>query len=210
MRTPASPATRPPSRETIWPSVRGPGMPSLGWRLAFERLDHPVGDVDARAGVYGILEDDVELLLLGNLPDDAVGVVDDLRQLLVAPLVAVLAQLAQLALVVAVHLAEVALLGAALVLVHRHRVLFHLGLQALELLFEPGQLLFALLELGFQLGLRPDGGRRIAQHALGVDEADAPAGLRLLGERRQREERERDGGKAWAGHRPGLRRWFRP
>src|SRR5687768_12636289 len=67
-----SPATRPPRRATISPSVSGPGICSLrGW-LAFERLDHPVGDVDARARENRVLEDDVELLLLGDLPDHPV------------------------------------------------------------------------------------------------------------------------------------------
>src|SRR3970040_1394385 len=69
----ASPATRPPRRETICPSVKGPGIPSFRRQFAFERLDHPVGDVDARARVHGVLEDDVEELLLGALPDHAGG-----------------------------------------------------------------------------------------------------------------------------------------
>src|SRR5919198_700089 len=99
----ASPATRPPRRSTICPSVNGPGMQSLRGRLALlERLDHLVGDVDARAREDGVLEDDVELFLLGDLPDDAVRLLDHLRQLLVAALVEILAELALLALVVAV------------------------------------------------------------------------------------------------------------
>src|SRR5690348_3270170 len=55
-----SPTTRPPRREAICPSVSGSGMPSLRGRLAFQRLDHLVGDVDARADVgRHLLEDDV-------------------------------------------------------------------------------------------------------------------------------------------------------
>src|SRR6185295_10965420 len=103
-----SPATRPPRRATICPRVSGPGTGSLGGRFArVERLDHPFGDVDARAGEDGVLEDDVAVLLL-----------DDLRELLVAALVQVLAELALLPLEVAVEIAELALLGAALRLAH--------------------------------------------------------------------------------------------
>src|SRR5512145_350186 len=73
MRVSASPATRPPRRETISPSVSPPGIGSLRRRLArLERLDHLVGDVDARAREHRVLEDDVELFLLRDLADDAV------------------------------------------------------------------------------------------------------------------------------------------
>src|SRR3989442_15439510 len=88
-----SPATRPPSREAISPSVSGPGM-SLRGRLAFQRLDHLVGDVDARAREDGVLEDDVVLFLLGDLADDAVRLLHHLGELLVAALVQVLAEFA--------------------------------------------------------------------------------------------------------------------
>src|SRR4051812_28782059 len=68
IRVAASPATRPPRREAICASVSGPAMPvrrgSLRGRLGLERLDHLVGDVDARAREHGVLEDDVVLLLL--------------------------------------------------------------------------------------------------------------------------------------------------
>src|SRR5437868_9435984 len=104
-----SPATRPPRREAISPRVSGPATArgSLRRRLAgLERLDHPVGDVDPRAEVDDVLHDQVELLLLGDLADDAVCLLDHLRQLLVAALVEVLAELALLALEVAVQLAE--------------------------------------------------------------------------------------------------------
>src|SRR5262245_61190793 len=105
----ALPATRPPSREAICPSVSGPGIALLRRRLAFERLDHLLGDVDARAAVDGVLQDQVELLLLGDLVDHPVRLLHHLRQLLVAALVQVLPELALLALEVAVQLAELAL-----------------------------------------------------------------------------------------------------
>src|SRR5687768_17349009 len=109
IRVCASPATRPPRREAISPRVNGPGMPSFRRRLAFQRLDHLVGDVDARADIgRHLLEDDVELLLLGDQADHAVRLLDHPRQLLVAALVQVLAELALLALELAVHLAELA------------------------------------------------------------------------------------------------------
>src|SRR5215831_1583484 len=45
----ASPTTRPPSCDAICASVYGPDMSfGGGRRLAFHRLDHLVGDVDAR------------------------------------------------------------------------------------------------------------------------------------------------------------------
>src|SRR5207245_8634477 len=101
----AGPATRPPSRATICPSVSGPGTESLRRRLArLEGLDHLVGDVDARAREDGILEDDVVLLLLGDLADHAVRRLHHLGELLVPALVQVLAELALLALEIAVEL----------------------------------------------------------------------------------------------------------
>src|SRR5689334_1281476 len=107
----ASPATRPPRREAMSPSVSAPAIASLRGRLArVQRLDHLLGDVDARAREDGVLEDDVVLLLLGDLADHAVRLLHHLGELLVAPLVEVLAELALLPLEVAVHLAEVALL----------------------------------------------------------------------------------------------------
>src|SRR5712692_6684735 len=176
----ASPATRPPRREAICPSVSGPGIALFRGRLAFERLDHLVGDVDARAREHGVLEDDVELLLLRDLPDDAVRLLDHLRQLLVAALVQVLAELALPALEIAVLLGEFALLAAALRLAHGHRVLLDVVLHALELLGHLGELLVALLELGLDLLLRAHRRDRVAQDALGVDEAE------LAGQRRRR------------------------
>src|SRR5436305_13298335 len=78
-----APATRPPRRATICASVIGPAMAptvgSLGRRLAVQRLDHLVGEVDARAGVDGVLEDDVVLFLLGDLANHAVRLLDNLR-----------------------------------------------------------------------------------------------------------------------------------
>src|SRR5687767_8125029 len=119
----ALPATRPPRRDAICPSVSGPGIALFRRRLALERLDHLVGDVDARAAVHRILENQIELFLLGDLVDHPVGLLDHPRQLLVAALVQVLAELALLALELAVRFAELALAGAALALAHRHRVL---------------------------------------------------------------------------------------
>src|SRR2546422_1139587 len=91
---------------------------SFRGRLAFQRLDHLVGDVDARAREDGVLEDDVVLFLLGDLADDAVRLLHHLGELLVAALVQILAELALPALEIAVHVAEFALLGAPLGLAH--------------------------------------------------------------------------------------------
>src|SRR5436190_7384549 len=169
--TSALPATRPPRRATICPSVSGPGTNSLRRRLArLEGLDHLVGDVDARAREDGVLEDDVVLLLLGDLADHAVRRLHHLRELLVPALVQVLAELALLALEVAVELAELALLGAPLRLRHCHAILLEIILHALQLIGEARELLIALLELGLDFLLRPLRRDGIAQDALGVDE----------------------------------------
>src|SRR5579862_9984245 len=113
IRVPGSPAIRPPSRDTICASVSGPGM-SFGWRLGLERLDHLVGDVDARVRIGGVLENDVVFLALRDLADDAVRAFDDLRQFFVAALVHVFAVFALLALEFPVQVVELALLVAAL------------------------------------------------------------------------------------------------
>src|SRR5688572_22648182 len=106
IRTLASPATRPPSCDAICASVSGPPMSFGGGFAGFQRLDHLVGDVDARVRVSGFLEDDVVLLRLGDLADDAVGLFDDLREFLVATHVHVFLVFALLALEVPALLAE--------------------------------------------------------------------------------------------------------
>src|SRR5688572_28525641 len=174
-RVAGSPATRPPRRWAISPSVNAPCMTLFRGRLAVQRLDHLVGDVDARAREHGVLEDDVELLLLGDLADDAVGLLHHLRQLLVAPLVEVLAELALLALELAVEVAELALLAAALRVAHGHGVLVQVVLHLLQLAGDLGELLVALLEFRFDLLLRALRRNRVAQDALGVDEAELAA-----------------------------------
>src|SRR5688572_23750633 len=73
-----SPATRPPIRESISPRVSGPGMASFRRWLAVQSLDDPLGDVDARAVVDDVLQDQVVLLLLGDLADDAIGLLHHL------------------------------------------------------------------------------------------------------------------------------------
>src|SRR2546421_9310734 len=55
----ALPAMRPPRREAISPRVNGPaiGITAASLRAglaALQRLDHLVGDVDARAGEHGV------------------------------------------------------------------------------------------------------------------------------------------------------------
>src|SRR4051812_41467847 len=207
-------AARPPSRATICASVIGPAMAptarSLGRRLAVQRLDHLVGEVDARAGVDGVLEDDVVLLLLRDLADDAVRLLHDLGELLVAARVQVLAELALLPLEVAVQLPEFALLRSPLRFAHRDAVLLEVVLHALELVGEACHLLVALLELSFDFLLRALGERGVAQDALGVDETELAresgpgAGGRRGGgvfcERRTRAERGADREEAEAVH----------
>src|SRR5690349_10503830 len=158
-----SPTSRPPSCDAICASVYGPGMSFCrrGGRLVFHRLDHLVGDVDTRVRVGGFLEDDVVLLGFGDLPDHAVGLVDDLGELLVAALVDVLAVLALLALELAALVVEIALLVPAHRLGHRDAILLQLVLHALELVGHLGELGFALGELRLELFLRPHRGRGV-------------------------------------------------
>src|SRR3954470_4885326 len=185
IRVSGSPATRPPRREAISPSVSGPGMASLGRRLAFQRLDHLVGDVDARAHVgRHLLEDDVELLLLGDLADHAVRLLHHLRELLVAPLVDVLAEFPLFSLELAIQIAELALLRPPLALAHGHRVLVQVLLHALQLLGGARQLVVALLEFGLELALRAHRRHRVSQDALGAHEGHFAGGL-LRGRRRK-------------------------
>jgi hypothetical protein len=73
-----SPATRPPRREAISASVSA--MSFCGGGLAFQRLDHPVGEIDARVRIDRVLEDDVVLLLVGDRADRAVRLLEHLRQ----------------------------------------------------------------------------------------------------------------------------------
>src|SRR3970040_3007707 len=153
IRMPASPTTRPPSRDAISPREIGPAMSARG-RLAVQRLDYPVGDVDARVRVDGVLEDDVVLLLLCDLADAAIRLLDHLRQLLVAALVEVLAELALAALEIAVQVVELPFLRPALAVRQVDALPLELVLHALELLGGLGQFLVALGEFRLDLLLR--------------------------------------------------------
>src|SRR3990172_2580762 len=173
IRISGSPAMRPPSLDAICASVNGPNMSFCGGgRLAFHRLDHLVGDVDARIRIGGFLEDDVVFLRLGDLADDAVRLLDHLAEFLVAALVHVLAVLALLALELAAEVGEIALLGAALRLRHRQRVLLDLVLQALELVGDLAELRLALGEFRLEPLLRAQRRLRIAHDPLDLDHAD--------------------------------------
>src|SRR5262245_42158732 len=171
--------------------VRSPSRRLLLRRRAVvERADHLVGDVDARAGVDSLLEDDVELLRLRDLPHRAVGALEDSRQLFVAPLVEVLAELALLALELARGVLELALALRALRLRHRHRVLLERFLQALEAFGAARELLLALLELRLQLLLRAHGGRGVAQDPVEIHEPDLVLGEAAAGGEHERQRRD--------------------
>src|SRR5690606_16875901 len=77
--------------------------------LARQRPQHLVGDVDARAHGDGLLEDEVVAFLLGDVLDRPVRLLDHLGELLVAPLVEVLAELALLALEILLEVGILAL-----------------------------------------------------------------------------------------------------
>src|SRR6185312_16234798 len=173
------PTASPPSRATISRSVSWTGGQSTScvelWSvpmasLVRERLDDLLGDVDARAGEDRLLDDEVELLLLGDLVDHPGGALLDRGELLVAAQVEVLADLALHALEVAADVGELPLLVAPRRLAHRHVLALELGLQVAPLLLHLGELGVARGELALELLLRPLGGRGLAEHALGVDE----------------------------------------
>ena len=122
-----------------------------------------------------------------------------LGELLVAAQVEVLAELALRALEVARQVREVALLVAPLGLGHRGAVLLELRLQVAHLLGELLDLGVARRELLLELLLRALGGRRLAEQALGVDEADLVVGRLRRRPAPQRQQGEgRDGGDARA------------
>jgi hypothetical protein len=100
--------------------------------LGVERLDHLVGDVDLRAPEHGFLQDQVVLLGLEDLLDDAVGALDDGRELLVLALAQVFLELAPAPLQLAVLVDELALAPRALGLAERRRVLVELVAGALS------------------------------------------------------------------------------
>src|SRR5688572_588920 len=115
--------------------------------LVGQRLDHLFGDVDALAREHDrVLQDEIELLGLGDLLDDLVRALLDARELLVLAQVQVLAKLALHALQIARKIREVALLAAALGLGHRRAILVERCLQVSNLPRELSELRVALRE----------------------------------------------------------------
>src|SRR5487761_2653207 len=145
-------------------------------RLVVQRLDHLVRDVDARAGVDGLLENDVVFLRLGNRLDGAIGALEHRSEFLVAPLVEILAEFALLALKILAHFAEFALLVAAIGFGHGDRVFLQVILHLADLRGHLLDVLVALGEFLFDLLLRAHCGSGVAEYPLGVDEADFQLG----------------------------------
>src|SRR6266702_880343 len=121
-------------------------------------LQHLIGDVDTRAHVHRFLNDQVVMLLFGDLLDHLVRPVEHRGQLFVAALVQVLAKLALLALKVRVHLRQIALLLRAISRRHRRAVLVERIGHRFQLLRHVGEILVTLGELGLELDLRGLGG----------------------------------------------------
>src|SRR3569832_2360944 len=107
-----SPCNSPPSAWTMVPRRCGTSRLPYG----VERPDHHVGDVVLRVDVHGLLQDDVVLLLLGDLLDHAIGAVEDLLQLLVLAGVEVFLELAAFVLEIVVGVDELLLALRALAL----------------------------------------------------------------------------------------------
>src|SRR5690606_37865963 len=100
----AGPSTRPSTCLASSASPTGSGRGRIACpvvlpaALAPERAQHLLCDIDARAHGDRLLQDEVVALLLGDVLDRPVRLLDHLGELLVAPLVEVLAELALLAL----------------------------------------------------------------------------------------------------------------
>src|SRR5664279_1917403 len=160
-----SPISSPPSRSVISRSVTSlTDTTRLLAALGVERLDHLVGDVDLRAPEDGLLENQVVLLGLEDLLDDAVRALDNGRELLVLALAQVFLELAALPLQLAVLVDELALAPRALRFGEGRRVLVELVAGALEAGGEVVQVLLALGEFGFELGLS-----RLRRHGVAQD-----------------------------------------
>src|SRR4051812_19782413 len=103
MRPAGSPSSSPPSSTASSPrrTCTAGGawlLAGAGGGAAVQRADHLVGDVHARPGEDDFLEDDVVLLAVEDLLDDAVGALHHAGKLFVAALVQVFLELAPLAL----------------------------------------------------------------------------------------------------------------
>src|ERR1019366_1321476 len=81
--------------------------------LVGERLDHPVGDVDARTGIDDrLLDDQVEFLVDRDLLNDLVRAFLHRGQLFVLAQIEILSKLPLHSLQIAAHVGEITLLGA--------------------------------------------------------------------------------------------------
>src|SRR5690606_37175947 len=131
-------------------------------------------------------------LQLGDLLDDAVRLVDDLREFFVSALVEVFAELPLLALVVLLDLGELALAALSVALGRDRGV----ALEPLTERLQPGgnvlEFLVAPAELLLQLLLRGSRRRGIAQDPLGAHEPDLQRLLRADHGARRREAARRE------------------
>src|SRR5690606_13723079 len=137
---------------------------------AAQGVDDLIGDVHTRADRDGVLDNQVVILLLGDLLDRGVGLFHDGGKFLVAAAVEIFLEFAALALQVGIHVLELALTLDALGLGQHGGVLVELlgfGTQAVG---QALQFLVALLEFGFDLGLSRLGGLGLAQDAFRADE----------------------------------------
>src|SRR6187455_2278360 len=127
IRVAGSPISSPPSRSMMSRSRTSPISPSLLLAaLGVEGFDHLVGDVDLGAPENGLLEDQVVLLGLEDLLDDAIGPLDHGGELLVLALAQVFLELAPAPLQLAVLVDQLPLAPRPLGFAERRRVLVEL------------------------------------------------------------------------------------
>src|SRR5574341_2612125 len=137
-----------------------------------ERFQHPVRDVDARIPIDRVLDDQIEPLGFGDLPDHAVGPFHQPLYLLIAPDGEVLAKFPLHALELHAAARQLLLLRPAVALGHGHRVPIELALELLDLGLAALKLLLPRRELLLQLLARALGRGGFAADALDVDETD--------------------------------------
>jgi len=132
--------------------------------------------------VHRFLQHHIVLFLLGDLLDNLVGAFENLLQFLVLAGVEVFLEFAALALEFAVLVDQLLLALGPLRFRQRGRLALELVGQALEVVADVVEFLFATRELLLELGLRRLGGVRFPEDAVGIDEADTEVlGLRPEG-----------------------------
>src|SRR4029079_169823 len=101
--------------------------------LGSQCFEHPLRNVDALTAIDRFLNDQIELFRFGDLLDDPVRALEQRLQLLVPSEVQIFAIRALQPLKIERYARELLLFRTAIAFAHRHRLLFELRLQGLDL-----------------------------------------------------------------------------